>query len=82
MLSSDLTLFFEFFFLLIISIKKTKNRPLPIFSLDFTLNSQIWLFYAEKWIFLKERGALLKIILFICMSTARLITVPVMLPYT
>ena len=62
--------------------KKTKNRPLPIFSLDFTLNSQIGLFYAEKWIFLKERGALLKIILFICMSTARLITVPVMLPYT
>ena len=75
-------LFFEFFFLLIISIKKTKNRPLLIFLLDFTLNSQIWLFYAEKWIFLKERGALLKIILFICMSTVRLITVPVMLPYT
>ena len=75
-------LFFEFFVLLIISIKKTKNRPLPIFSLDFTLNSQIGLFYAEKWIFLKERGALLEIILFICMSTARLITVPVMLPYT
>ena len=40
-------------------IKKPKNRLLPIFSPDFTLNRQIWLFYAEKWIFLKKLGALL-----------------------
>ena len=34
-------------------IKKPINRLLPIFSPDFTLYSQIRLFYAEKWIFLK-----------------------------
>ena len=34
-------------------IKKPKNRLLQIFSPHFTLNSQIRLFYAEKWIFLK-----------------------------
>ena len=37
-----------------INQKKTKKRLLPIFSPDFTLNSQIWLCYAEKWIFLKK----------------------------
>ena len=42
-------------------IKKPKSRLLPIFSPDFTLNSQIRLFYAEKWIFLKKLGTLLKI---------------------
>ena len=42
-------------------IKKPKNRLLPIFSPDFTLNRQIWLFYAEKWIFLKKLGTLLKV---------------------
>ena len=42
-------------------IKKPKSRLLPIFSPDFTLNSQIWLFYAEKWIFLKKLCTLLKI---------------------
>ena len=42
-------------------IKKPKNhRLLPIFSPDFTLNRQIWLFYAEKLIFLKKLGSLLK----------------------
>ena len=41
-------------------IKKPKNRLLPTFSPDFTLNGQIWLFYAEKWIFLKKLGTLLK----------------------
>ena len=40
-------------------IKKPKSRLLPIFSPDFTLNSQIRLFYAEKWIFLKKLGTLL-----------------------
>ena len=40
-------------------IKKPTNRLLPTFSPDFTLNSQIWLFYAEKWIFLKKLGTLL-----------------------
>ena len=40
-------------------IKKPKSRLLPIFWLDFTLNSQIRLFYAEKWIFLKKLGTLL-----------------------
>ena len=40
-------------------IKKPKNRLLPTFSPDFTLNRQIWLFYAEKWIFLKKLGTLL-----------------------
>ena len=39
--------------------KKPKSRLLPIFSPDFTLNSQIRLFYAEKWIFLKKLGTLL-----------------------
>ena len=41
-------------------IKNPKNRLLPIFSPDFTLNGQIGLFYAEKWIFLKKLGTLLK----------------------
>ena len=41
-------------------IKKPKNRFLPICSPDFTLNSQIWLFYAEKWIFLKNLVLCLK----------------------
>ena len=40
-------------------IKKPKSRLLLIFSPDFTLNSQIRLFYAEKWIFLKKLGTLL-----------------------
>ena len=39
--------------------KKPKNRLLPIFSPDFTLNGRIELFYAEKWIFLKKLGTLL-----------------------
>ena len=42
-------------------ITKPKSRLLPIFSPDFTLNSQIWLFYAEEWIFLKKLCTLLKI---------------------
>ena len=40
-------------------IKKPKNHLLPTFSPDFTLNRQIWLFYAEKYIFLKKHGTLL-----------------------
>ena len=40
-------------------IKKPINRLLPIFSPDFTLCSQIRLFYAEKWIFLRTLGTLL-----------------------
>ena len=40
-------------------IKKPKNHRLQTFSPDFTLNRQIWLFYAEKWIFLKKLGTLL-----------------------
>ena len=40
-------------------IKKAKNHLLPTFSPDFTLNRQISLFYAEKWIFLKNLGTLL-----------------------
>ena len=40
-------------------ITKPKSCLLPIFSPDFTLNSQIRLFYAEKWIFLKKLGTLL-----------------------
>ena len=41
-------------------IQKPTNRLLPTFSPDFTLNRQIWLFYAEKWIFLKKlNGTLL-----------------------
>ena len=39
--------------------KKPENRLLPIFSPDFTLNCQIWLFNAEKWIFVKKIGTLL-----------------------
>ena len=39
--------------------QKPKNRILPTFSPDFTLNRQIWLFYAEKEIFLKKLGTLL-----------------------
>ena len=42
-------------------IKKSKSLLLPIFSRDFTLNSQIRLFYAEKRIFLKKLGTLFKI---------------------
>ena len=41
-------------------IKKPKNHLLSTFSPDFTLNRQIWWFYAEKWIFLKKLGTLLK----------------------
>ena len=41
--------------------QKTYKSPLPIFSPDLTLNSQIRLFYAEKWILLKKLGTLLKI---------------------
>ena len=41
------------------SVKKSKSRLLPIFSPDFTLNSQIRLFYSEKWIFLKKLSTLL-----------------------
>ena len=40
-------------------IEKPKYRLLPTFSTDFTLNRQIWLFYAEKWIFPKKLGTLL-----------------------
>ena len=40
--------------------KKPKNSLLPIFSPDFKLNGPIGLFYAEKWIFLKKLGTLLK----------------------
>ena len=40
-------------------IKKPTNRLLLTFSPDFALNSQIWLFYAEKWIFLKKLSTLL-----------------------
>ena len=39
-------------------IKQPKNRILPIFSPNFTLNGQIWLFYAEKWIFFKKKKPL------------------------
>ena len=39
--------------------KKPTNRLLPTFSPDFTLNSQIWLFYTGKRIFLKKLGTLL-----------------------
>ena len=42
-------------------IKRPKSRLLPIFSPDFTINSQIQLLYAEKWTFLKTLGTLLKI---------------------
>ena len=42
------------------SVKKSKSRLLPIFSPDFTLNSQIRLFYSEKWIFLKKLSTLLR----------------------
>ena len=40
--------------------QKPTNRNLPTFSPDFTLNRQIWLFYAEKGIFLKKPCTLLK----------------------
>ena len=40
-------------------IKKPQNCLLPIFSPDFTLNGQVSLFCAEKWIFLKKLGTLL-----------------------
>ena len=36
--------------------------PFADFSPDFTLNSHIWLFYAEKRIFLKKLGTLLNVI--------------------
>ena len=42
-------------------IKKPKNGLLPSFSLDYTWNRQIWLFYTEKWIFFKHLGTLLKL---------------------
>ena len=42
-------------------IKKPESRLLPIFSPDFTLNSQTRSFYAEKRIFLKKLSTLLKI---------------------
>ena len=29
---------------------------MAIFSPDFTVNGQIWLFYDEKWIFVKSLG--------------------------
>ena len=35
-------------------IKKPQNRLLTIFSADFTLNGQVLLFCAEKWIFLNS----------------------------
>ena len=35
-------------------IKKPKNGLLPTFSPDFTRNRQIWLFYADKWFFIKK----------------------------
>ena len=34
--------------------QKPKKHLLPIFSPDFTLNGQIWLFYAEKCILSKS----------------------------
>ena len=40
-------------------IKKPLDRLLPIFSPDPTLNSQMWLFFAEKWVFLKKLSTLL-----------------------
>ena len=45
--------------IIVLLIRKPINRLLPIFSPDLTLNSQIWLFYAEQWIFLKKLGTLL-----------------------
>ena len=50
----------KFFLLVWIIVKKPKSRLLPTFSPDFTLNRQIWLFYAEKWIFLKSLVLCLK----------------------
>ena len=44
-------------------IQKPRNGLLTPFSPDFTWNRQIWLFYAEKWIFFKKLGTLLKIFL-------------------
>jgi len=46
-------------FALLVLIKKPENDLLPTFSPDFTWNRQIWLFYAEKWIFFKNLGTLL-----------------------
>ena len=40
-------------------IKKPKDRLLLIFLPDFTSNGQMWLFYAQKWIFLKKLGTVL-----------------------
>ena len=46
-------------YIIVLLIKKPINCLLPIFSPDLTLNSQIWLFYAEQWIFLRKLGTLL-----------------------
>ena len=45
--------------IIVLLIRKPINRLWPIFSPDLTLNSQIWLFYAEKWVFLKRPSTLL-----------------------
>ena len=37
-------------------IKQPKNSILPIFSPNFTLNGQISVFYAEKWIFSQKKN--------------------------
>ena len=47
--------------IIVLLIRKPINRLLPIFSPDLTLNSQIWLFYAEKWVFLKKLSILLNL---------------------
>lgn len=39
---------------IILILKNPKNRLLPIFQHDFTLNCQIRLFDAEKWIFFSK----------------------------
>ena len=39
--------------------QKTLKSPFTNFSPDFTLHRQIWLFYVENWIFLKNLGTLL-----------------------
>ena len=54
-------------------IKKPKNHLSPIFSPDFTLNSQIWLFYDEKWIFVKLLAGM--------RTTAKLIQTPHFCPW-
>ena len=46
-------------YIIVLLIKKPINCLLPIFSPDLILNSQIWLFHAEQWIFLKKLGTLL-----------------------